>query len=104
MLNSSSPSTLGHNACDRQATGFNSTDHSSLGPAIQPAFHAAERTPVQTAGSQNKEAAPGVGPQDGWEPLRLPRKSRAARPGAGSGAGPRAARCRENRSRGTGRY
>ena len=32
--------------------GFNSTDHNSLGSAIQPVFLSAEHTPIHTMGSQ----------------------------------------------------
>ena len=33
-------------------TGFNSTDHNSLGPDIQPVFHPAGSMTIQTMGSQ----------------------------------------------------
>ena len=42
----------GDTARDRPSTGFNSIDHNSLGPAIQPVFHPAECMPIQTTGHQ----------------------------------------------------
>ena len=44
------PSPGGHH--DRLPTKFNSIDHNSLGLAIQPVFHTAEHTPIQTMNSQ----------------------------------------------------
>ena len=43
---------LGDTTCDWLPTGFNSTDHNSLGLAIQPVFHPAEHMRIQTMGSQ----------------------------------------------------
>ena len=43
---------LGDTTCDWLPTGFNSIDHNSLGLAIQTVLHPAERTPIQTMGSQ----------------------------------------------------
>lgn len=43
---------LGDTARDQPPTGFNSIDHNSLDPAIQPLFHPARHTPIQTMGSQ----------------------------------------------------
>ncbi|KAK4827926.1 hypothetical protein QYF61_022374 [Mycteria americana] len=43
---------LGNTACDRLPTGFTSIHHHSLGPAIQPVFYPAKRTPIQAMSSQ----------------------------------------------------
>jgi len=43
---------LGDIARDQPPTGFNSIDHNSSGPAIQPEVHPAEHTPIQIVGSQ----------------------------------------------------